>query len=173
MKPKVLIVNRNRSQAEQLKHYLDPFFDVLIGTEPDLTLTLIGGLRPWSVVLSLQQTDRSGWMLARQLRKTAAGNSAYIVVHADPDNAVPSAFSDAGRPAYVNEFIPGEDLSWEGVRESLVGHAYATGVELGETEEDVRPPVRETGPVRRMNWARILTLPVTLHNIKAVVEGKL
>lgn len=177
MKPKVLIVNRNRSQAAQLRHHLEPLFDVLIGTEPDLTLTLLSGLRPWAIVLSLQQRDRSGWMLARQLRRIPVGCSAFIAVHEDPENPVPSAFADGGHPAYVDAFIPAASLDWEELETLLIKRALATcGDEfeqaLAQHERDT-PPARETGPLRTRSWTDLLTLPVTLHNIRAVVDGTL
>jgi PleD family two-component response regulator len=187
MRPKVLVVNRNRSQAEQLQHYLEPYFDVLIGTEPDLTLTLLSGLRPWSIVLSLQQRDRSGWMLGRQLRKIPVGRGAFMMVHGDPDNPVPSAFADGGHPSYVDAFITAAELNWEDIRDALVAQARATpelefdrmlALERAEAEAEdlpVRecPAPRETGPLRSRSWAELLTLPVTLHNIRAVVDGSI
>ncbi len=184
MKPKVLVVSRDRSQAEQLQHYLEPYFDVMIGTEPDLTLTLLAGLRPWAIVLSLQQRDRSGWMLARQLRKIPVGHGAYMMVHGDPDNPVPSAFSDGGFPEYVDSFVTAAELNWEDIRDQLVAKARATpelefDKRLAEAAELLGLPLREaprpreTGPLRTRSWTDLLTLPVTLHNIRAVVDGTL
>ena len=180
MKPKILIINPNRRQAEELGALLRPRFDVLVGNDPELSIALFSRLRPWAVVASLQQHGMTGWHLTAALSRIGASQSTVVIVHGDPDSGVPSAFAEPGAeaPAHVDYFVPADELDFSWIANILTQRAAGMLSEGSRPAPAWIPPVGDPVPQsppkgRRLpSLFEILTTAVSVENFRSLFADR-
>ena len=132
MVPKVLLLDPDKSRSKSLASSLGADFHVMTGSDPDLTIALLGSLRPWAVVLSCEQTSRDGFSWAHSMRRRLPVGSCLLVVYGDESATV---------PPWVDVYLPGDEVDGAQLASVLCGTLMATTpISAFDLEEDAEIP---------------------------------